>query len=198
MRVAGERVWILFLLLLAVPAITGCAPEPYAGSDVSGAAYGRDFRLQDHTGRQRTMADFRGRAVVLFFGYAQCPDVCPSTLSVAAQAMNLLGADAGRVQVLFATVDPERDTMALLADYVPAFHPDFIGLRGDPQQIREATAAFRVFYQRQPGSTPQTYTIDHSAGMFLFDQTGQLRLYHAHGTRASALASDLKRLLAGR
>jgi protein SCO1/2 len=112
--------------------------------------------------------------------------------------MQLLGAGATQVQVLFVTVDPERDTTAPLANYVPAFHHSFIGLRGDAEQIRLATAAFRVFYQRQPGSTPQTYTIDHSAGLFLFDQTGQLRLYHGHGKGAQALAHDLKLLLAGR
>jgi len=197
MRIQPDRVRV-FLLLLATLALGACAPEPFVGTDVSGAAYARDFRLQDHTGRERTMADFRGKAVVLFFGYTQCPDVCPTTLADAAQAMKTLGRDAERVQVLFVTVDPERDTMALLANYVPAFHPSFIGLRGDEQQTQATTASFRVFHKRQPGSTPETYTIDHSAGLLVFDPKGDLRLYLGHGKGAEALAHDLKLLLAGR
>lgn len=193
-----ERLCLCFIVLLATFAIAGCAPEPFVGSDVSGAAYGRNFRLQDHTGRERTMADFRGKAVVLFFGYTQCPDVCPSTLAEAKQTMDLLGAAADRVQVLFVTVDPERDTTALLANYVPAFHPTFVGLRGDAQQTSAVTASFRILYRQQPGSTPETYTIDHSAGLFMFDPAGQLRLYHGHGTVAKSLAHDLKLLVDGR
>jgi protein SCO1/2 len=198
MQTTRERSSVLLLLALLMAAVTGCAPEAFIGSDVSGASYGRDFRLQDHTGRERTMADYRGKAVVLFFGYTNCPDVCPSTLAEAARAMQEIGPDAERVQVVFVTVDPDRDTADLLANYVPAFHPGFVGLRGDARQTAETTASFRVFYARQPGSTPESYTIDHSAGLFVFDPQGRLRLYHGHGTPASDLAHDLRLLLAGR
>lgn len=134
------------------------------------------------------MADFRGKAVVIFFGYTQCPDVCPTTLTGMAEAVKLVGADAAKVQVLFVTVDPERDTQELLAQYVPVFNPGFLGLYADAQAIAGTAQDFRVFYKKQPGSTPTTYTVDHSAGSYVYDPQGRLRLYIKHGEKPEVIA----------
>lgn len=186
----------LFAVLLVALA-AGCGPEApkFKASDVTGTAYGRDFQLTDHTGKPRTLADYRGKAVVLFFGYTQCPDVCPTTLSTLAEAMKRLGPDADRVQVLFVTIDPERDTPELLAHYVPAFDPRFVGLYGDAEATARTAKEFRVIYQKQPGPTPTTYTMDHSAGTFIFDPQGRLRLYVGYGQGPDVFAHDLRALL---
>jgi protein SCO1/2 len=182
------------LLALVVAA---CGPEgpKFESSDVTGAAFGRDFKLTDHNGKTRTLADFRGKAVVMFFGYTQCPDVCPTTLSDLAAALQRLGADAGRVQVLFVTVDPERDTPQLLAQYVPAFNPTFLGLYGDAAATAATAREFKVLYQKQPGSTPGSYSMDHSAGTFIFDPQGRLRLYVGTGKGPEVYAHDIRELL---
>ena len=183
------------VLLVALAA--GCGPDApkFKASDVTGTAYGRDFRLTDHTGKPRTLADYRGKAVVLFFGYTQCPDVCPTTLSELAEAMKRLGPDADRVQVLFVTIDPERDTPELLAHYVPAFDPRFVGLYGDAAATARTAKEFKVLYQKQPGPTPATYTMDHSAGTFIFDPQGRLRLYVGYGQGPDVFVHDLRALL---
>ena len=186
------------LAALAVAlALAACGPATpkFKGSDVTGSAFGRDFALVDADGKPRTLADYRGKAVVLFFGYTQCPDVCPTTLSMLAGAMKALGADADRVQVLFVTVDPERDTAELLRQYVPAFDPRFVGLRGDAAQTEAVAKEFRIIYQKVPGATPETYTVDHSAGLFLFDPAGRLRVYEGHGQPPETLVHDLRALL---
>jgi protein SCO1/2 len=188
----------LLLLTLAL-LLAGCDSRPQFGNtDISEADYARDFALTDHTGKPRTMADFRGKAVVIFFGYTQCPDVCPTTMTGMAEAMKLIGADAAKVQVLFITVDPERDTQELLAQYVPVFNPSFLGLYADAQTIAKTAQAFRVFYKKQPGSTPTTYTVDHSAGSYVYDPQGRLRLYIKHGEKPEVIAKDLKLLVAGK
>ena len=169
----------------------------FKGSDVTGSALGRDFALTDAGGVTRTLADYRGKAVVLFFGFTQCPDVCPTTLAALAETMKALGPEADRVQVLFVTVDPERDTAELLKSYVPAFDPRFVGLRGDAAQTEAVAKEFRIVYQKVPGTTPTTYTVDHTAGIFLFDPQGRLRVYAGHGQGPEALAHDLKQLLRG-
>ncbi len=187
---------ILFSLFFV---LAGCDTKPqFANADLSYADFGKDFALIDHKGKPRTLADFRGKAVVIFFGYTQCPDVCPTTMTGMAEAMKQLGADAARVQVLFVTVDPERDTRELLAQYVPAFHPDFLGLYADPQTIAKTAQEFRVFYKKQPGATPNTYTVDHTAGSYVFDPQGKLRLYVKHGEKPELIARDLKLLIAGK
>jgi len=168
---------------------------PFQASDVTGATFGRDFTLTDATGRTRTLADFRGKAVVVFFGYTQCPDVCPTTLAALAEAMKKLGADADRVQVIFITVDPERDTGELLAQYVPAFDPRFLGLRGDADATARTAKEFKIIYQKQPGTTPGSYTMDHSAGSFVYDPQGRLRLYVGNGQGADVFAHDLREIL---
>ncbi|HTJ96681.1 MAG TPA: SCO family protein [Rhodocyclaceae bacterium] len=192
-------------LLLVVCAAMAClltaCSEPaakFTSTDVSGGDWGKDFHLTDHTGKQRTLADFKGKVVVLFFGYTQCPDVCPTTLTVSAAALKLLGPDASKVQVLFATLDPARDTQEVLSKYAPAFDPSFIGLYGNEAETAAAAKEFKVFYQKQPGSTPQTYTIDHTAASYAFDPQGRLRLYIKHGVTPEQLAADLKLLIQGK
>jgi len=189
---------LLFLTLLL--ALSACSdPKPqFANTDISYADFGKDFALTDHNGQPRTLSDFRGKAVVIFFGYTQCPDVCPTTMTGVAEAMKLLGADAARVQVLFVTVDPERDTQELLAQYVPVFNPSFLGLYADAQTIARTAQEFRVFYKKQPGSTPTTYTVDHTAGSYVYDPQGRLRLYIKHGEKPELIAKDLKLLVAGK
>ena len=185
------------LLLAVVLALAGCGRDgpKFRASDVTGSSFGRDFALTDHTGKARTLADFRGKAVVLFFGYTQCPDVCPATLATLAEAKKLLGPDGSKVQVLFVTVDPERDTAELLSHYATAFDPSFLGLSGDAEATARVARDFKILYQKQPGRTPETYTMDHSAGTFVFDPEGRLRLYVGHGQEAEFFAHDLRELL---
>ncbi|MBI2313172.1 MAG: SCO family protein [Betaproteobacteria bacterium] len=178
-------------------ALAGCGPgkPAFKSTDVTGAEFGRDFQLNDHAGKPRRLADFRGKVVVLFFGYTHCPDVCPTTLAELASAMKQLGPDAERVQVLFVTVDPERDTPQLLAKYVPAFHPGFLGLSGDAEALSHTAKEFRIMFQKQPGKTPGSYTVDHSAGTYVFDSNGKLRLYISYGQGAEVFAHDIRALL---
>jgi protein SCO1/2 len=183
--------------IAAAMLLAACSPDAptFKGADITGASFGRELTLADHHGKARTLADFRGKAVVIFFGYTQCPDVCPTALSALAEAMRRLGADATRVQVLFVTIDPERDTADLLSRYVPAFHPSFLGLRGDAEATARVAKEFKVIYQKVPGQTPDTYTMDHSAGLYLFDPQGRLRVFESHGQGAEAIAHDLAQLL---
>lgn len=182
----------LFALFLAA---CGPATPQFRGSDITGIGYGRDFQLSDPSGKLRTLSDFRGKVVVLFFGYTQCPDVCPTTLSELAAVMNKLGPDAARVQVLFVTVDPERDSPDLLSRYVPAFNPTFLGLYGDAAATAATAKEFKVIYQKEPGPTPGTYSVDHSAGTYLFDPQGRLRVYESYGQGPDAFAHDIRELL---
>ncbi len=187
------------LLLCVALLLAGCSePSRFVSADLSTVDWGKDFSLTDHHGQARRLADFRGKVVVLFFGYTQCPDVCPTTLSAMSAAMNLLGDDAKRVQVLFVTVDPERDTPALLAQYAPAFYPSFLGLYADEKGTAALARDFKVFYAKQAGSTPGSYSIDHSTGSYAFDPQGRLRLLVRHGETPGNIAADLKLLLAGK
>ncbi|MBK9675634.1 MAG: SCO family protein [Betaproteobacteria bacterium] len=196
-RRSARRAFVALLGFAAAAALAGCdrAPPKFRASDITGTTYGSEFALTDHHGKARTLADFRGKAVVMFFGYTQCPDVCPTTLTELAEAMRRLGADAERVQVLFVTIDPERDTPELLRNYVPAFHPSFLGLYGDAAALERTVKDFKVFYQKQPGPTPSTYTVDHSAGAFLFDPQGRPRVYVSYGAGPEVFAHDLALLL---
>ncbi len=199
LRTAGV-VATLTVLALAL-GLTGCQPTatPFHATDLSAGAseIGRDLALTDHHGKARTLSDFAGKVVVVFFGYTQCPDVCPTNMTTLKQVMDLLGDDSQRVQVIFVTVDPERDTQALLAQYVPAFHPSFLGLVGNAEQTARVAKSFGVFFQKQKGSQAGHYTVDHSAGSYVFDATGKLRLYVRHGDSAAHIADDLRRLLRG-
>ncbi|MCX7176826.1 MAG: SCO family protein [Proteobacteria bacterium] len=189
------------LIALCTMLLLGCSQPPqFNSTDITGAEFGREFSspLTDHTGSPRRLADFKGKAVVIFFGYTQCPDVCPTTLSAMAEVLKLLGDDGRKVQVLFITVDPERDTRELLAAYVPAFHPSFIGLSADATTTAATALAFKVFYQKQAGSSPNTYSVDHSANSYVYDPQGHLRLYVKHGEIPEKIAADIKLLLAGK
>ncbi len=177
--------------------LAACGREPFMNTDVSGADYGRDFKLADHNRKPRTLTDFKGKVVLLFFGYTHCPDVCPTTLAEAAAMMKELGPKADRVQVLFVTLDPARDTPELLARYVPSFHASFLGLCGDERTTERTAKDFKVFWQEAPGSTAENYLIDHAAGTFIFDPQGRLRLYHGYGKGAPSLVHDIKLLLDG-
>ncbi|WIM05591.1 MAG: SCO family protein [Candidatus Nitricoxidivorans perseverans] len=188
------------ILALALGFLLSACGEPprFHSTDISGADWGRDFALTDHHGQPRRLADFKGKAVVLFFGYTQCPDICPTTLAAMRDTMGLLGEDAGRVQVLFVTVDPARDTQQLLAEYVPWFHPGFIGLWSDEATTAAIARDFKVFYAKQPGSAPGSYSVDHSASSYAFDPRGRLRLVIRHGETPDHIAADLRLLLAGK
>jgi protein SCO1/2 len=169
----------------------------FKNTDVTGLDYAKDFSLTDHTGKVRTLADFKGKAVVVFFGYMQCPDVCPTTMAEMANVMKQLGPDADKVQVLFVTVDPERDTSEILSKYVTAFDPRFLGMSGDKAATEKIAKDFKVFYQKVPGKTPGSYTMDHTAGSYVFDPQGRIRLFVRHGQGPDPIAHDLKILLAG-
>lgn len=191
----------LCFIVATIVLLGACSNEAqlrFVNTDLTGADYGKGFSLTDHNGKLRRLDDFRGKVVTLFFGYTQCPDVCPTNLTAMAQVMKLLGSDAERVQVLFVTVDPERDTRELLAQYLPSFYPTFLGLYGDESATRKAAQDFKVFYQKVPGKTAASYTVDHSAGTYVFDPNGRLRLYIRHGQTPQAIASDLKLLLDGK
>jgi protein SCO1/2 len=190
------RLLIAVLVALALAACDGGKPS-FKNTDISGADYAKDFALTDHTGKPRTLADFKGKVVTIFFGYTQCPDVCPTTLTEMKGVLEKLGPDAARVQVLFVTIDPERDTQALLAGYVPAFDASFLGLYGSPEATAKIAKDFKVFYQKVPGKTPGSYTMDHSAGSYAYDPQGRLRLFVRHGQPLEGLVGDLKLLLAG-
>jgi len=192
-QISGARA-LLFLLLVCL-VLAGCSKPQFNNIDISGASYARDFALTDAAGAPRALGDYRGKVVVLFFGYTHCPDVCPTTLAQLAQARRLMGADAGRVQVLFVTLDPDRDTPQLLTRYVRAFDPSFVGLTGTEPQIQAAAREFKVFFQKVAGPEADSYTLDHSSGSFVFDSQGHVRLYLRDGAPADQIAPDLKRLL---
>ncbi len=185
-------------LAAALPALLiGCdrkatAPS-FHGINISGVGYGRDFQLKDPDGKVRALADFRDRVVLIFFGFTQCPDVCPTALTRAQQVRQALGKDASRLQVIFVTVDPERDTAALLRQYTGAFDPDFLGLRPEPAELQAVAEEFRVTYRKVP--TGSSYTMDHTALSYLYDPKGRLRLAIRHDMPADQLAGDVLTLL---
>ena len=193
------RLRSLLLLCTVLLTLSACgekaAPVAFNNTDVTGLAYGKDFSLQDHNGKLRTLADFKGKAVVVFFGFTQCPDVCPTTMLEMANVMKALGPDADKVQVLFITVYPERDTATLLSQYVPAFDKRFLGLRGDLAETEKTAKEFKVFYQKVPGKSAGSYTVDHTAGSYIFDPQGRIRLFIRHGQGVEPIVHDLKILL---
>ncbi|NVM87332.1 protein SCO1/2 [Variovorax sp. SG517] len=182
--------------LAAVASLAGCdrlLPARFNGVDITGANYAQDFRLTDADGRERTLADFKGKAVMMFFGFTQCPDVCPTALVRAAEIKKLLGADGERLQVIFVTVDPERDSPVVLKAYTQAFDPSFIGLYGDMQRTSQTAKDFKVFYRKVP--TGSSYTMDHSAFSYVFDPKGKIRIVLRHEQSAQECADDLHRIL---
>lgn len=199
LKIVKASFYTCLLGVFLLVGLTGCKQQSPAAkfyaTDITGVDFGNDFRLTDHTGKIRTLADFKGKAVIMFFGYTHCPDVCPTTLSDMSQALNLLGKDANKVQVLFVTVDPARDTQALLAQYVPAFNPGFLGLYGDEAATAKVAKDFRIFYQKHQETGSQNYAVDHTAGTYVFDQSGKLRLFMSYGQGAENIAHDLRALL---
>jgi protein SCO1/2 len=187
--------WRSSVLLLAA-LLAGCgspdAPK-FRSTDITGADFGKALELTGHDGKPRTLADFRGKAVVLFFGFTHCPDICPTTLADAASAIKKLGKDAERVQVLMVTVDPERDTPEVLAKYVPAFDPSFLGLYGDAAATQRAAKEFKIFYEKRKAG--DSYSVDHSGQSYVIDPQGRLRLFVRHDRIAQDLADDLRALL---
>ena len=195
--------WLLVFIVAALAVfIAGCnragdaAAPGFRGIDLTGAPYGRNFRLTDADGRERTLADYKGKAVLMYFGFVQCPDVCPTALIRAAKVKQLLGADGDKLQVIFITVDPERDTPEVIKAYTAAFDPSFIGLYGDAKRTRETADEFKVYYKQVP--TGSSYTMDHSALSYASDPQGRLRLALRHEQTAEDYAHDLRQLLAGK
>ncbi len=190
-----KALFLTFILSLLSACNLGNGESQFLSTDISGVDFGKTLNLTDHTGKQRSLTDFNGKVVALFFGYTHCPDVCPTTLTDMKQTMKLLGNRADELQVLFVTLDPERDTQEALAEYVPAFDERFIGLYGSNAQIEQAVKDFKIFAAKVENKGRSGYTIDHSAGMYLFDKTGKIRLYVDYGTKPADIASDIKKLL---
>jgi protein SCO1/2 len=186
---------VLLLASACVLAACGDRKPQFNAVDLTGADYAKDFQLPDADGKVRTLQEFKGKVVVVFFGYTQCPDVCPTTMADIAQAKKLLGADGAKVQGIFITVDPERDTPELLKAYVANFGPDFVALRGTPEQTAALAKDFKVYYKKVEGKGPGNYTLDHSAASFIYDPQGRLRLYARYGGGPQVLADDMKQLL---
>ena len=190
--------------VLAAVSLFGCdqigfpsAKSSFKGIDITGAEYARSLSLPDQNGQTRTLADFKGKVTVVFFGYTQCPDVCPTTMVELAQVKKSLGKDGDKVQGIFVSIDPERDTPAILKTYMASFDPSFVALRGTPDQTTAAAKEFKVFFAKVPGQQEGSYTMDHTAGSYVVDANGKVRLFERYGVGAEALGSDLKALLAG-
>ena len=195
----GRRAWCLAGVLTLGLGLLGCQEKPaFQGVDITGAAYATGFDLTDHHGKRRTLADFQGKAVVIFFGYTQCPDVCPTSLAELAQAKALLGPLGERLQGLFISVDPERDTPEVMKAYLANFDPSFLALYAAPDQLPALTQSFKIYYKKVDGKTPTSYTMDHSAGSYVYDPQGRLRVYHRYGSGAQQLANDVRLLLEDR
>jgi protein SCO1 len=193
---------VLLAAALAVGFLAGCdrlgggAPKPsFKAVDITGAEYAHELSLPDADGKMRTLADFKGKVTLVFFGYTQCPDVCPTTLAELAAVKRDLGKDGDRVQGVFVSVDPQRDTAEILKAYMASFDPGFVALRGTPEQIQATARDFKVFYAQVPGKTEGSYTVDHTAGTYVFDASGKVRLFVRYGSGAEALHHDLKLLL---
>jgi protein SCO1/2 len=190
--------WSLATLGLSACSEKADGPKAaFSGIDITGADYATGFSLTDHLGKPRTLADFKGKVVAIFFGFTQCPDVCPTSMTEMAEAKRLLGPDGERFQGLFVSVDPERDTPEIMRDYLGSFDPSFLALYAAPDALPEVAKSFRIHYKKVPGPTPTSYTMDHSAGSYVFDPQGRVRLYNRYGSGAQALANDAKLLLQG-
>ena len=196
-RNAIKLIAVSVLSISAAAVFTGCSkagPE-FRGVDITGADYARDFQLTDHNGQQRSIKDFAGKVVVVFFGFTQCPDVCPTSMQELAEVKQQLGKDGDRLQGIFVTVDPERDQLALLKSYMQNFDPSFLALRPTPEQLPALAKDYKIYYKKVDGKTPTSYTMDHSAGSYVYDPQGRLRVYNRYGSGTEALAADVRALL---
>ena len=194
----NKRQWLGGLGLVALLALGACGQgkPAFRGVDITGAEYAQGWELADQNGQVRTIKDFAGKVVIVFFGYTQCPDVCPTSMQELAEVKRLLGKDGERLQGVFITVDPDRDTPELLKSYMANFDPSFVALRAStPEQLAQVTKEFKIYYKKVEGKTSTSYTMDHSAGSFTFDPQGRVRLYNRYGSGAAALAEDVKILL---
>jgi len=190
--------WVYLALILLTTLLVACqqgSSASFIGTDLTGTQFGKPLSLTDHTGKLRSMNDFKGKVVVLFFGYTHCPDVCPTTMSDLKQTMKLLGDKADDVQVLFVTVDPERDTQEVLAQFVPGFDSRFIGLRGTVEEVAANLSEYKVYAAKVSEPGKSGYTMDHSAGLYVFDKTGAPRIYLGYGEKPENIAHDLRLLL---
>lgn len=196
-RSAIKKIAACALAVGAAGIFSACAPDKpqFKSIDLTGADYAQGFTLADHNGQVRTLKDFAGKVVVVFFGFTQCPDVCPTSMAELAQVKKLLGTDGDKLQAVFITVDPERDTPELLKAYMGNFDPTFVALRPTLDQLPQVAKDFKVYYKKVDGKTPGSYTMDHSAGSYIFDSQGRIRLYNRYGSGAEALASDIRLLL---
>ncbi|MEN9689218.1 MAG: hypothetical protein RI998_1215 [Pseudomonadota bacterium] len=186
-----------FLCMALLAGCMACAPDKpqFNAVDLTGADYAQGFQLKDHNGQMRTMADFKGQVVVVFFGYTQCPDFCPTTLTEWVQVKKALGDQGQRLQAVFITVDPERDTPALLQTYMANFDPTFLALVPSLEELPNLAKSFKLYYKKVAGSTPTSYTMDHQAGTYIYDPEGRLRLYARYGIGPQAMAQDIAALL---
>lgn len=186
----------LSLMLTACNEQRSLPKVAFKATDITGLDYAKGFDLTDHNGQRKTLADFKGKVVLVFFGFTHCPDVCPTTMAEMAEVTKKLGADAKGLQVLFVSVDPERDTPAILAQYVPSFDPLFLGLTGDTEAVSKVAKDFKLFVQKVPSKDGKSYTIDHTAGSYVFDKQGRIRLFMRHGQGTEPVLHDLRLLLA--
>ncbi len=197
-RQALQSIFCGALVTTSLLVLTGCSEKAvsFVSIDITGAEYARDFSLPDHNGQLRSIKDFAGKIVVVFFGYTQCPDVCPTSMAELAEIRTMLGADGARLQGLFITVDPDRDTPDVLKAYMANFDPTFLALRpSSPEQLAALTKDFKAYYKKVDGRTPTSYTMDHSAGSYVYDTKGRIRLFTRYGSGAKALAGDIRQLL---
>jgi len=196
-RHALKKIAAYALLAGSIVLLGACSEKQvnFSSIDITGADYARDFALTDHNGQARSVKDFAGKVVVMFFGYTQCPDVCPTTMAELVEVKRLLGKDGDRVQGVFVTIDPQRDTPEVLKAYMGNFDPTFLALYTTPENLEKTTKDFKVYYKKVDGKTPTSYTMDHSAGSYVYDTQGKLRLYTRYGTGAAPLAADIKLLL---
>lgn len=199
MHISMNSLMKIVLMALGALILSACQPSAptlkFVATDITGADFGQTLNLTDHHGQPRTLAEFQGKAVALFFGYTHCPDVCPSTMTDMKQTMKLLGSRADELQVLFVTLDPARDTQAVLARFVPSFDARFLGLYGDAAAIEATAKTFKIFVNKVPTKKGNDYTIDHSAGMYVFDKAGKIRLYVDYGQKPADIANDIAQIL---
>ena len=199
-RFALEKIAAGALLASAGIVLSACQPgkPQFRGIDITGADYAKDFALTDFNGRPRTLQDFKGKAVVMFFGFTQCPDVCPTTMTEMAQVKQLLGPDGDKLQVLFVSIDPERDTPEVLKAYMGSFDPGFLGLyAASPEALAALAKDYKIYFKKVDGKTPTSYSMDHSAQSYIYDPQGRLRLYSRYGSDPKLVAEDIKLLLGG-
>ena len=196
-RNALQLIAISALSISATAVLTACSESAveFRGVNITGADYARDFSLTDHNGQRRSIKDFQGKVVIVFFGFTQCPDVCPTSMQELAQVKQELGADGDRLQGIFISVDPERDTLEMLKAYMENFDPSFLALRPTPEQLPALAKDFKIYYKKVDGTTPTSYSMDHSAGSYLYDPQGRLRVYHRYGSGVEALTEDVRLLL---